>query len=188
MKVLVLWSSPNKDGLTASAKNQMVAGLTVGGAEVEEIHLNRQKIEHCRACGNGWGTCLSQGGCGIKDDLAGIYKKMVEADGIVFVTAVYWWSMTETFKALIDRVRRMEPFKNRLLNEKRCMLVACAGGTGRGVIDCLMDMEKALTHMGMRTYDRIPVVRFNSPYMLPALEGAGKQYVNCLENGFDMYY
>ena len=188
MKVLVLWSSPNKEGLTASAKERMIAGLVAGGAEVEEIHLNKKKIEHCRACGNGWGTCLKKGECVIKDDLAEIYQKMVEADGIVFVSAVYWWSMTECFKALIDRVRRLEPFKNRFLSDKRCMLVACAGGTGRGVIDCLTDMEKALTHMGMRTYDRIPVVRFNKDYMLPALEGAGKQYAYCLENGFDMYY
>ncbi len=123
MKVLVLWSSPNKDGLTASAKERMIAGLIAGGAEVEEIHVNKQKIEHCRACGNGWGTCLSKGECVIKDDLADIYKKMVEADGIVFVSAVYWSSMTECFKALIDRIRRMEPFKNHFLNEKRCMLV-----------------------------------------------------------------
>ncbi len=65
---------------------------------------------------------------------------------------------------------------------------ACAGGTGRGAIECLMDMEKALTHMGMRAYDRIPVVRFNKDYMLTALEGAGKQYVECIEKGFDMYY
>lgn len=32
--------------------------------------------------------------------------------------------MTECFKALIDRVRRMEPFANRFLKDKRCMLVA----------------------------------------------------------------
>lgn len=43
MKVLVLWSSPNKDGLTASSKDKMVAGLLAGGAEVEEIHINKQE-------------------------------------------------------------------------------------------------------------------------------------------------
>ena len=40
MKVLVLWSSPNKDGLTASAKERMIAGLIAGGAEVEGAHVN----------------------------------------------------------------------------------------------------------------------------------------------------
>ena len=49
MAVLLLWSSPNTDGLTAAAKEHLAAGLRKGGAEVQEVHLNRQKIEHCRA-------------------------------------------------------------------------------------------------------------------------------------------
>ena len=39
-KVAVIWSSPNTDGLTASAKNQFIKGLAEAGAQVEEIHLN----------------------------------------------------------------------------------------------------------------------------------------------------
>lgn len=49
-------------------------------------------------------------------------------------------------------------------------------------------MELALTHMGMRAYDRIPVNRYNAPYIVPALEEAGATYVERLNNGFDMYY
>ncbi|MCQ2519378.1 MAG: flavodoxin family protein [Lachnospiraceae bacterium] len=188
MKVVVLWSSPNVDGLTASAKNQMIAGLKKANVEVEEIHLNKKKINHCLACGDGWGLCKSSGTCAINDDLADIYKKMTEADGIVFVSAVYWSSMTECMKSFIDRLRRMEATHNHFLAEKRCVLVACAGGTGRGTLECLQDMEMALTHMGMRAYDRIPVVRYNSEYILPALEKAGEVYADKLENGFNMYY
>ena len=40
MKVAVIWSSPNKDGLTAAAKEQMITGLKNAGTEVDEIHLN----------------------------------------------------------------------------------------------------------------------------------------------------
>ena len=56
-KVVILWSSPNTDGLTASAKDQIAKGLIDAGTDVEEIHLNKMHLEHCRACGNGWGTC-----------------------------------------------------------------------------------------------------------------------------------
>ena len=42
--------------------------------------------------------------------------------------------------------------------------------------------------MGMRAYDRIPVVRYNRDYMLPALCEAGRTYADRLENGFNMYY
>ena len=36
--------------------------------------------------------------------------------------------------------------------------------------------------------NRIPVVRYNRDYILPALAEAGKTYIDRLENGFDMYY
>ena len=187
-KTAVIWSSPNVDGLTASAKDQFVDGLRASGIQVEEIHLNRKRIEHCRACGNGWGTCNKKGTCVIQDDFAGIYQALVEADGIVWISAVYWSDMTECFKAIFDRLRRCDAAHNRFLAEKRCVLIACAGGTGRGALECLTQLERGLTHMGMRAYDRIPVVRYNRDYMLPALKEAGKVYANRLENGFDMYY
>ena len=49
-------------------------------------------------------------------------------------------------------------------------------------------MERGLTHMGMRVYDRISVVRYNKDYVLPMLLEAGKTYANVLETGFNMYY
>ena len=187
-KVVVLWSSPNKDGLTASAKDQFVRGLTDAGAQVEEIHLNAKQMEHCRACGNGWGTCAKTGSCVIKDDFAEIYRSITEADGITWISAVYWWDMTECFKAFFDRLRRCDGWHNHFLAEKRCVLIACAGGTGRGTQECLQQLERGLTHMGMRTYDRISVVRYNKEYMLPAVYAGGRTYAERLETGFDMYY
>ena len=187
-EIVVIWSSPNVDGLTATAKNQIIEGIEKAGAQAEEIHLNRMKLQHCVACGNGWGTCRSDGECALKDSFKEVYVKLVKADGIVFVSAVYYSDMTEQFKAFIDRLRRCEATKNHFLAEKRCLLVACAGGTGRGTIECLGNFELALTHMGMRAYDRIPVNRFNMPYMLPALKEAGSTYADRIENGFDMYY
>lgn len=187
-KVVVIWSSPNREGLTARAKDGFAEGLRAGGAEVEEIHLNEKHLEHCRACGNGWGTCRAKGACVIPDDFAEIYAALANADGIVWISAVYWSDMTECFKAFFDRLRRCDASGAHLLKEKRCVLIACAGGTGRGTLECLTQLERGLTHMGMRAYDRIPVVRYNSTYMLPALQAAGKTYAERLETGFDMYY
>jgi multimeric flavodoxin WrbA len=187
-KVVILWSSPNTDGLTASAKDQIAKGLIDAGTDVEEIHLNKMHLEHCKACGNGWGTCNKNGSCLLKDDFADIYQKIKEADGIVWVSAVYWSDMTECFKAFFDRLRRCDATHNHFLAEKRCVLIACAGGTGRGTLECLQQLERGLTHMGMRAYDRIGVVRYIKDYVLPALYEAGKIYSDRLENGFDMYY
>jgi len=187
-KVVIVWSSPNAEGLTASAKAQIMKGLTDAGAEVSEICLNKKELGHCRACGNGWGTCRTKGVCVIKDDFAGIYQTLAESDGIVWISAVYWSDMTEAFKAFFDRLRRCDAAQNHYLAEKRCVLVACAGGTGRGTLECLTQLERGLTHMGMRAYDRIPVVRYNRDYMLPALYEAGRTYAARIRDGFDMYY
>lgn len=112
MKLAVIWSSPNTDGLTASAKEKLINGAKKAGAEVTEIHLNRKSIAHCAACGNGWGTCRSSGECVIKDGFQEVYKTLQEADGIVIVTAVYWHDMTEQIKAFTDRLRRCETGHN----------------------------------------------------------------------------
>ena len=176
-KVVIVWSSPNDDGLTAAAKNRIKDGLAEAGVQAEEVHLNQKKLEHCRACGNGWGTCRIKGSCVIRDDFEDIYHTIAGADGIVWISAVYWSDMTECFKAFFDRLRRCDATHNRLLAEKRCVLIACAGGTGRGTLECLQQLERGLVHMGMRTYDRISVVRYNREYILPALYAAGKTYV-----------
>lgn len=183
-RAAVIWSSPNPDGLTASAKKQFMQGLTDAGVHVDEIHLNSKKIEHCRACGNGWGNCR-KGACIIEDDFAEIYKTLAEADGIVWISAVYWWDMTECFKAFFDRLRRCDAFFNKLLRGKNCVIIACAGGTGRGTLECLGQFEKGMTQMGVRVYDRISIVRYNKDYILPVLHQAGETYADRLENGFE---
>lgn len=188
MKVAVVWSSPNVDGLTSRAAHALISGLEKKGVSIDEIHLNKSKMNHCLACKDGWGSCREKGECAIKDDFADVYDRIVKADGIVFVSAVYWSDMTECMKAFLDRLRRCDAVHNHFLSEKRCVLVACAGGTGRGTLECLTQLERALTHMGARAYDRIPVVRYNEEYMIPALEKAGEVYADKLENGFNMYY
>ena len=187
-KVIILWSSPNTDGLTAAAKDRLLAGLQAGGAEVREVQLNKLKLEHCHACAGGWGACREKGSCILQDDFMPLYDDLAQADGIVFVTAVYFHDLTECFKTFLDRLRRCDAFTARRLADKRCLLAACAGGTGQGTSECLSRLEYTLKHMNMRAYDRLPVNRFNREYMLPALEAAGKTYAERLETGFDMYY
>ena len=176
MKIAVVWSSPNVDGLTAPAKNKFVAGLKKVGVQIDEIHLNNLHIEHCRACGNGLGLCYSQGRCVIRDDFEDIYQKLKRADGIVIISAVYWFDITECMKAFLDRLRRCDAMHNGALTGKNCFLIACAGGTGNGAIECLNNLERTTRHMGLTAFDRVPVVRFSKDYMLPALENAGEVF------------
>ena len=176
MAILVVWSSPNKDGLTAASAEQVVKGIQAAGKEAKVIHLNQKKVAVCNICGDGWGSCRTKGVCAVKDDFQEIYEQFQQAEGIVLVTPVYWSDLSENLKALLDRMRRCEPLHNRFLNGKRCLLVACAGGTGNGTIQCLEHMEVTLGHMGMKALDRIPVTRFSREYMMETLLRAGKMF------------
>ena len=175
MSVMVVWASPNVDGLTAAAKDRIVEGITRAGGTAESLHLCRQKLQSCQACGNGWGPCRQEGRCVLEDDFAEIYDRLIAAQGIVFVTPVYWHDVAERLKCLLDRLRRCETGRGRLAG-KPCLLVACAGGTGNGAISCLHNMEQPVGHMKMQCVDRLPVIRFNEAYMLPALVGAGEAF------------
>ena len=132
-------------------------------------------MDHCQACGRGWGNCKTDGSCVQQDDFRGIYEKLCTADAVVFVTAVYWHDLTEQMKAFTDRLRRCETAHNGFLKGKRCILTACAGGSGRGAIECLHNLEEMMNQMQLMTCDRIPVGQYNRSYMLTALEAAGKR-------------
>ena len=87
MSILVVWASPNQDGLTSAAKDNILKGLSEAGGEAEALHLNKRDIRCCRACGNGWGLCRSEGRCVINDDFSEDYQRLVSAEAIVRLLA-----------------------------------------------------------------------------------------------------
>ena len=48
-KVVIIWSSPNTDGLTASAKNMFVSGLADRGIQAEEIVRIKRRLNEILA-------------------------------------------------------------------------------------------------------------------------------------------
>lgn len=190
MAITLIWASPDKDGLTAAAKSQIMKGIRAAGKQANEIHLNKKKVLSCIACGKGgYGKCLRAGQCTIQDDLQEIYDTMRKSEAFVLVTPVYWHDMSENFKAMLDRIRRMETSYNGWLNGKRAMIVACAGGFGSGTVECLSHMEEVMNHMGIKVCDRIPVERFNQNYIIPALYEAGMNFANkYLDFQFDDFH
>lgn len=187
MNIMVIWSSPNEQGLTATAKDNFLNGLKQKCGNTTVVQLNRMKIKNCLACGNSWGKCQQQGSCIIKDDFQKLYDDMAIADGLIFITPVYWYDMSENLKCFLDRLRGCETAHNHKLKGKICMLIACAGGTGLGAIQCLAHMEEVLSHMQMITVERLPIIQFNKQYMLPALASAGETFAEYLAGNGGRY-
>jgi multimeric flavodoxin WrbA len=78
---------------------EALTGAEERGAEVELISLAKKKIAFCDGCL----SCRTNEGCHIKDDMQDVYAKVLEADGIIFGTPVYFWSVSAQAKAVIDR-------------------------------------------------------------------------------------
>ncbi|NLM45564.1 MAG: flavodoxin family protein [Firmicutes bacterium] len=177
MKIYLFSGSPNADGLTAACCRAAEAGAKKAGAETVWINLNAVKVGRCLACGNGWGTCRDEHVCtGIEDDFQKLHRELQEADGIVIVTPVYWGGLSEATASFFERLRRCEAFKEHLpgkhsiLHAKPAVAVAAAGGSGRGTVSCLVELERMLQHLGADIFDLFAVTRKSRPYKLAAIE------------------
>lgn len=180
MKLLVISSSPNKDGLTAACARAAVEGAQTAGGTTEEIYLNDLQIGKCQACENGWGTCHTEHRCQVEDDFQAVHARIAGVDGLVLVTPVYWGEMSESAKAFTDRLRRCEATRPRgesQLSGKPVIAIAAAGGSGGGMITCLTSMERWIQHTTGRVFDLIPVNRWSREYKLAAIHEAANTLV-----------
>lgn len=99
MKILGILSSLRKGGNTEFLLDIALEEAEKLGAQVLKASLRGKKIAPCNACGK----CNPSGKCVIKDDMQEIYQQMLEADGILWTTPVYFWSMTGQTKIVMDR-------------------------------------------------------------------------------------
>ena len=99
-RILAINGSPHDDfGNTAQMIDMLRGHLETDGAELEEILLTRMHIEYCTGCA----LCIQKGGFWIRDDHKKIVKKLLEADGIILASPVYFFHVTAQMKTFIDR-------------------------------------------------------------------------------------
>jgi len=179
MNVIVASSSPNRDGLTAACAAAAVEGVRQAGGSAGEIRLNDLEVGMCEACDNGWGTCLPDHECQVDDGFQPLHARVLPAEACVLVTPVYWGEMSESAKALTDRLRRCEATRGNEsgLAGKPVIAVAAAGGSGNGMITCLLSMERWIDQVRARKFDLIPVNRWSRAYKLVAIREAARAMV-----------
>jgi multimeric flavodoxin WrbA len=177
--VTVISASPNKDGLTAACAAAAVEGARSADGQAEEIRLNDLEVGMCQACDSGWGLCLRDHECQMEDGFQALHARVLEADGLVLVTPVYWHEMSESAKAFTDRLRRCEAPRGTEsgLAGKPVIAIAAAGDSGNGMITCLVSMERWIHQTRARVYDLLPVNRWSRDYKLAAIRDAARTMV-----------
>ncbi|OED29891.1 flavodoxin family protein [Methanosphaera sp. WGK6] len=102
MKVLLVNGSPREKGCTYTALTEIAQQLKQNDIDSEIYWMGLKTIRGCIACG----ACKKNPGkCVFDDDICNeLINKMVEADGVVFGSPVYYASVRGEVCTLLDRV------------------------------------------------------------------------------------
>jgi multimeric flavodoxin WrbA len=144
MKILAIIGSPRgMGGATGRLLEEVLAGVTQTGAEVEIISLVETPIKPCVACD----TCHRIGICPIKDEYEPIKEKLLAADGFILASPNYIFSVSAQMKALIDRANGL--MHCTALEGKYAVVVETSGsGEDEEVLEY---MERVVSALGALT-------------------------------------
>lgn len=173
-KVLILSGSPRKDGNSDLLCDEFAKGAQEADHEVEKIRVAEKNIACCRACY----ACKNGGVCAIKDDMAEVLQKMIDADVLVLASPVYFYSIDAQLKAVIDRtVARWLEVKNKEFYYIVTMADEAPASANttlacfRGYADCVEGAVEKGVIIGSGAYEKGEIK--NNPAMRQAYE-AGK--------------
>lgn len=119
MKVVGLSCSPRKNGNTDILVKEALAAAKKAGAQTGFISVVGKNLSGCQGCQ----SCLTTGECQIQDDMQNIHQAMIDADGIIFGTPVYFAMVSSQAKAVIDRTYSLL-FTKKLRNKVGAPVVA----------------------------------------------------------------
>lgn len=138
--ILIISSSPRKNGNSQMLCEQFKKGAEEKGHTVTLIRLMEKKIGFCRACDG----CMRNGGtCVLNDDMAEILKLFQEADVIVLATPVYFYGISAQMKTFIDRTYPIWQH----LGKKEVYYIISAG-LGEDIIErSLGDLDGFVEHL-----------------------------------------
>jgi multimeric flavodoxin WrbA len=113
-------------GNTEVLVKEALEGAKGKGGNVNLLRLSGKQIRPCDHCG----ACYETGECHIKDDMDAIYPQLLEADGIILGSPVYFWSVCAQAKLVMDRTYALR-YPTRRLSEKVGGAIAVAGRRGQ---------------------------------------------------------
>lgn len=142
MKILLINGSPRKNGNTGILLREALSGASECGADAELLSIVDMNIEPCNSCF----ACTDTSECAIEDDMQKVYSKLIEADGIIFGTPVYFWGMTAQLKTVIDRMFALCASELKLRN-KTGGLVAVSARRGSMNVANIFNMFFLYNHM-----------------------------------------
>jgi multimeric flavodoxin WrbA len=196
-KIVAIYGSPRRKGNTATLLKKAVEGARDFGAEVEEIVLRDLKISPCLEI---YG-CAQSGECAIKDDFQKVRDKILDAQGLMLASPVFFYTVSSHTKILMDRFQSLwvkkswveKTPKNQQSIKRKGLFISVGATRGKKLFDGMLlsvryffdvlDMElwKALLY---RTLDFQDDVLKHPEYLEEAYTG-GKAFASAIEKDFN---
>lgn len=103
MKICILFSSPRKDGNTASLLTPFRERMEEAGHTCTQLDLYDMDLLPCLAC-RGCQKDWTIPGCVRSDDMDAVFSAVLESDLILLASPIYAWYCTAPLKAALDRM------------------------------------------------------------------------------------
>ena len=173
--------SPRIKGNTDLLLDEALKGAQSQGAEVEKIVVDKLKIAPCRE----YYGCLKDGNCVIRDDMDDIYPKLLEADGIIVASPMFFYGLTSQVKALIDRCQALWARKYILKQDlpdsgRKGAFIAVGATRGKKLFDgSIMTVKYFFQSIGVKYVDELLVRGVDK-------RGEIKQHPSALSDAFEL--
>jgi len=125
MKTIGILGSARRGGNTEILLDVALEEARDLGGSTSKIVLRDKVIAPCDGCMG----CTQTGDCIVRDDMQEVYEQIREADGIIWATPVYYWSMSGLTKNALDRTYALN-FPKLQQAGKIGGLILVAGGRG----------------------------------------------------------
>lgn len=127
-KVLIVSSTPRKNGNSDVLAEAFARGAREAGNEVEKINVRDTDLRFCIGCL----YCQTHDSCVIKDGMNELYERVQHAEVLVFATPIYYYEISGQLKTFLDRLNPLYPRENKF---KDVYLLATAADEDKSAMD-----------------------------------------------------
>ena len=132
MNIIVITSSPHKNGSSRLLADRFSDGAREAGHEVYLFDGSTESVAPCKACG----ACEQTHKCVQLDPFTKLASKLEKTDLIVFVTPIYYFNVSAQLKCIIDRFNSFD--KDTLWGKRMAVITTSHAGEAvtKPALDC----------------------------------------------------
>ena len=127
-KIIVVASSPRKNGNSEILAQKFAEGAKAAGNEVQFVAVRDIDLKFCTGCL----YCNTHDKCILNDGMNGLYESFQNADVLVFATPVYYYAVSGQLKTFLDRLNPLYVRDNKF---KEVYLLTTAADNDESAMD-----------------------------------------------------